>query len=629
MKPINLIQTILRLILTCTLGLFGLIGTVDGGETMGNPYQILEKHYEAIGGLDKLKAQETTYSEGTISIEGAGLQGTFKQWEEKPLRLRQEADLTVVKIIGGDNGEFRWSIDANGKLQIQKDENTIKEREVKKLMEVYEHLDPNSAHFTLTLECIEKVNNVDCYVVKIANQINTDIQIDYYNTTNFHLVKTVLIKPNIEEHILYSDFRAVDGVIQPFRETVEILPTGEKQVFEYAKYEFNAEFDMGLFEPPHEDVEDFQFVKGASAENIPCEFIENHIYLPVNINGREGLWVLDCGASVNVIDSTYAVELGLELEGPIKGQGASGIVNFYYVTLPSYTMRGIRFKEQKVVAMHMRHIFQRFLGLEVVGILGYDFLSRFITEIDYANEKLSFYHPEKFEYQGNGKVFDSPLDNDHMFSLPITVDKTYSGKWRLDIGGSGLDFHYPYARDHNLLGLEGIDAIAAGAAGEYKVRFSQFKTIELDGFTIENPLIGVPYQEGKGSFAEKSLVGNVGNSFLRHFVLYLDYKNQRVIVEKGDNYDYKFPRHKSGLQLWYTDNNDIEVLFAAPNTPADEAGFKKGDIIKAINGIDVDYFDGIISIRNLLKEKAGITYIFEVLRNKEFIEMQLTLRELF
>jgi len=124
-------------------------------------------------------------------------------------------------------------------------------------------------------------------------------------------------------------------------------------------------------------------------------------------------------------------------------------------------------------------------------------------------------------------------------------------------------------------------------------------------------------------------VGNVGNSFLRHFVLYLDYKNQRVIVEKGDNYDYKFPRHKSGLQLWYTDNNDIEVLFAAPNTPADEAGFKKGDIIKTINGIDVDYFDGIISIRKLLKEKAGITYTFEVLRNKEFIEMQLTLRELF
>jgi len=629
MKPINLIQTILRLILMCTLALFGLIGPVDGGETMGNPYQILKRHYETIGGLDKLKAQETTYKEGKIIIEGAGLHGTFKQWTEKPLRMRQEVDLAVVKNIAGDNGEFSWNIDHNGKLQIQKDENTIKEREVKKLMELYNHLDPNSPHFTLILEGIEKVNNVDCYVVKIANKINTNIQLDYFNTSNFHLVKTVLIKPDMEQHTVYSDFRAVDGVILPFRETVEILPTGEKQVFEYAKYEFNIEFDPALFEPPYEDVEDFQFVDGESAENVPCEFIENHIYLPVNINGREQIWVLDCGASVTVIDSSYAVELGLELEGPIKGQGASGIVNFYFVTLPSYTMRGIRFKEQKVVAMHMRNLFQRFLGLDVVGILGYDFLSRFITKIDYANEKLSFYHPEKFEYHGNGEVIESPLDNDHMFSLPITVDKTYSGKWRLDIGASGLDFHYPYARDHNLLGLEGIDAIAAGAAGEYKVRFSQFKTIELDGFTIENPLIGVPHQEGKGSFAEKSLVGNVGNSFLRHFVLYLDYENQNVVVEKGDNYNHEFPRRKSGLQLWYNTDSDIEVFFVSPNTPADEADFKQGDIIKAINGIDVDYFDGIISIRKLLSEKGGVTYTFDVLRNNELMEMQLTLRELF
>jgi C-terminal processing protease CtpA/Prc len=147
--------------------------------------------------------------------------------------------------------------------------------------------------------------------------------------------------------------------------------------------------------------------------------------------------------------------------------------------------------------------------------------------------------------------------------------------------------------------------------------------------TIEKPLIGVPHKQGKGSFAEKSLIGNIGNSFLRHFVLYLDYKNQKVIVEKGDNYDHEFPRCKSGLQLLYTENHDIEVHFVSPNTPAHEVGFKKGDIIKTINGIDVNYFGGIISIRELLKEKTGTTYTFSVLREKELMEMQLILRELF
>ncbi|UCG92407.1 MAG: clan AA aspartic protease, partial [candidate division WOR-3 bacterium] len=539
----------------CTLIVLCFVMPTEAQKNVTDPYYVLKMHYEAIGGLGRVKAQKTVYKEGIITIEGTGLQGTLKQWSEKPLRMKQEVDLAVVKIVSGDNGEFNWSIDPNGKIQMKQDENTLKEREVKKLMELHEHLDRNSPHFTLVLRGIEKVNNEDCYVVKITNRINANIQLDYYNTSNFYLIKTVVIKPNEELHTMYSDFRVIDNVVEPFREITEILPIGQKQVIEYTTYAFNTEFQPALFEPPHEDVEDFQFVQGASAENIRCEFIENHIYLPVNINGREELWVLDCGASVSVIDSSYAAELGLEFEGPIKGRGASGPVNFYYVSLPPYTLQGIAFKKQKVMAMNMRNLFQKFLGLDVVGILGYDFLSRFITKINYAHKKVSFYHPDKFEYHGNGKVFDSPLDDDRMFSLPVTVNKTHSGKWRLDIGATGLDFHYPYAKEHNLLGLEGIDAIAAGAASEYKVRLLQFKTIELDGFTIRNPLIGVPYQEGTGCIAEKSLVGNIGNAFLRHFVLYLDYKNQRVIVEKGDNYDHEFPRPKSGLQLWYNMDN--------------------------------------------------------------------------
>jgi hypothetical protein len=602
---------------------------IKAEEIITDPYKILEKHFEAIGGLDNVKAQKAIYREGTISIEGAGLQGTFKQWIEKPLRMRQEVDLTVVKDVTGDNGEFRWRIDSNGKIQIQKDEHTIKERDVRKLMELYEHVDRNSPHFILTFEGIEKVNNEDCYLVKIINKINSDIQLDYYSTSNFYLVKTTLTKPNTKEHILYSDFRTVGGVVQPFREAVEILPVGQKQVIEYVTYEVNSEINTALFEPPHEDVEDFQFANGISVENVPFDFIENHLYLPVNISGRGELWILDCGASVSVIDSSYAVELGLKFEGSVKGKGASGIVNFYFVTLPPFNLTGITFKEQKVVTMPMRHLFKKFNGLDVVGILGYDFLSRFITKIDYAHEKISFYHPDKFTYHGNGKVFDSPLDEEHMFGLSIVVDKTYSGKWRLDIGSTGLDFHYPYAKEHNLLDRKGINTIGAGAAGEFKMQLSQFNTIEMDGFTIKNPLIGVPHQEGTGSFSQKSVIGNLGNSVLRHFVLYLDYENQRLILEKGENYDHEFPRYKSGLQLVYSDDHDIIVHFVAPNTPADEVGFKKGDIIKAINGIDVNYFDGIISIRKLFMETAGTTYTIDVLRDKELIEKQLTLRELF
>jgi hypothetical protein len=597
-------------------------------ESLSNPYQILKKHFEAIGGLDALKAVRAVFQEGTISIEGAGLKGSFKQWSERPLKLRQEIDLKVVKNITGDNGAASWEVDANGKVLIKRDENTLKEREVRKLMSEYEYSNPASEYFTLKFDGLEKVDGRECYVIKIANTINQDVQINFYDRSSFYLVKTVTVKPDIEQQIVSSDFRKVGGFVLPFKENITLLPTGEKSTIEYSKYDFDTAIDNSIFEPPSQDVEDFVFLNGMSAEDIPFEFIENHIYLPVNLRGKERLWVLDCGASVNVIDSSFAAELGLAFEGPVKGQGASGIVNFYYVTLPAYTIGGIGFDEQKVVALSFKQIFEKVLGMEVIGILGYDFLSRFVTKIDFAKKKISFYHPDSFEYQDQGEIFDSPLHR-NMLSLPATVDGEYSGRFRLDIGAPDIDFHYPYAESHGLLERKGIDVMAGDAAGFTTTRISEFGTIEAGGFILKNPLIGIPREEGTGSFAEETAIGNIGNSFLRNFVFYMDYKDQRVILEKGDDYGKRFPRPKSGLQFYYNDDKDVEVVFVSPSTPASEAGFQKGDIIRSVNGIDVRFYGGIIALRELMREPAGTAYMIGILRDGKLLDKKLTLRDLF
>ena len=57
--------------------------------------------------------------------------------------------------------------------------------------------------------------------------------------------------------------------------------------------------------------------------------------------------------------------------------------------------------------------------------------------------------------------------------------------------------------------------------------------------------------------------------------------------------------------------------------------FKKGDIVKTINGIDVQHYDGIIAIRKLLREQAGTTYTFEIVRENERIEKRLILQDLY
>jgi hypothetical protein len=605
------------------------VAQMPAEDGMEDPYQIMARHYEAVGGLDRLKAIKTIFARGEFSIVGSDLKGTVKSWEEKPLRMRMEIDLGVVQLVFGDDGEKNWHIDVNKKILVREDEAMIKERKIKELMADFAHLDPDSPVFDISFEGVEKVNNEDCYVVKIANKINENIEYHYYDKKSYYLVKKIEVKPDREDHTEYADFRSIDGVIQPFHEISKNLSTGEIQEIDYTEYLINPEIAADIFEIPQDDAEDFMFTQGTSAQDIPFKLIENSIYLPVNINGREKLWVLDCGASVTVIDSSYAAELGLEFQGPMKAQAVSGIVDLYFVTIPAYSMKGITFNEQKVMTMNISSLFNKVLGMEIAGILGYDFLSRFITKIDYANEKISFYEPETYEYQGKGKIIDSPLGEERMFSLDAIVDKKYSGKWQLDIGATGVDFHYPYAKEHGLLELDGVEGMYFGAAGSGKAKQTCFKTMELAGLGVKDVLIGIPQQISRGAFTDKSLIGNMGNSFLRHFVLFLDYYNQRVILEKGDDYAREFPERKSGMGVWYNDDKQVEVFFIASNTPAHEAGIEKGDVIITVNGIKTEYLDGLIALRRLFKEKAGTKLVFGIIRNGDYLEKTMILRDLY
>jgi hypothetical protein len=273
--------------------------------------------------------------------------------------------------------------------------------------------------------------------------------------------------------------------------------------------------------------------------------------------------------------------------------------------------------------------------MDIKGILEYDFMSRFVIKIDYANERISLYHPDKFQYKGEGTILQAPL-KDRNFTVPMTVDGKYSGFWRVDLGAGGIDFHYPYAREKGFFYRKGIDGISYGAGGENKTRTLRFKQLEFAGFTLPHPLISFPLQESQGAFMDKALLGNIGNAVFRHFVIYLDYKNQQLMVEKGKHFGHRFPEDRSGVQVMVSDQGEIEVVWVALGTPGDKAGFKKGDIIKTINGtdadIDVDALDGIpavLTVRKLFKEKIGTHYKITVSRNGKHLDMQMELRDLY
>ncbi len=617
----------LKTLLVAVLAGTALMAGLCAAQELTDPYEILGKHFEASGGLELLKAEQTQYFEGNLSL--GGMEGPIKAWTSKPDRSRAEVVIGPISITQGDNGDLSWILDTNGKVQVitKEDEATQKRKEVTQRMADYEHADPRSDVFTAAFEGTETVEETDCYVVKVTNSINTDHFTYYIGKDDFLLKKRIAIQAEKSGDSYYGDYREVGGLLVPF--FVREIPhqTGQAQDITIVHYESNLEVDPAIFDPPEQGGKDYEFTAGDSAEDIPFEFIGYHLFIPVSINGKEDLWVLDTGASMSVITTGFAEELGLELEGNLKGRGAAGTVDASFTQLPPYELNGISFEGQTVAVIDMSELLRR-LGIPVAGILGYDFLSRFVTKVDYANELVSFYDPDTFNYKGDGHELDVHM-KEGVFETSATLDGEHSGTWLFDLGAGLTHLEAAYALREGYAGEPGILAKGHGAGNESFLKVIKSDRLEFAGFTIAEPPISFAYG-GTDTVLTADRIGILGNTLFRNFVLYVDYANERVIVEKGMRFNEPWPEDHSGLSVgWTTDWDAMEILYVSPDTPADQAGFEEGDLVLSVDGESVENLDGVVGMRELLKQDPGTVLEIAIRRRGREMKISLTLADLF
>jgi hypothetical protein len=594
-------------------------------QEISDPYEILNRYFQASGGLDRMSSERTSHAEGTLSL--AGMEGTLKFWTQKPGRNRAEISLGPLNIIQGDNGEHAWMLDQNGKLQVitNPDEATVKRRQVRRLMEEYAFAEHESDVFTVSLGGVDQVEGKDCYIIEIANKINVDSYTFYINTSNFTREMAIFREDIESRDVFYSDYREIEGLMVPFWTKEVSHRTGQVQEARLTKYVSNQKIDLVLFEPPDQGAKDYQFIDGDRAENIPFEFIGNHLFIPVTAGGKERLWILDTGAGMTVLDKAFAEELGLELEGQMMGQGAGGTVDIRFATVPPYSVKGIRFQEQTVAVIDMYELIRR-IGLDIAGILGFDFLSRFVTMVDFANEMVSFYEPETFTYTGDGHVADIHLTNS-VFRTSATLDGEHQGSWMFDLGAGVTNLDSRYALREGYSDKDGVLRMAHGASNEFQTKKVRCDSIRFAGFTVHRPEISFPFGSTDTVFTADQ-IGILGNSLFRNFVLYCDYAGERLIVERGDMFNQPWPEDNSGMQIAWSHSREVEVSYVSPDTPAEKAGFIKGDVLRSINGVDAGLFDGIVAIRELLKSDPGTKYEFVVDREGKSRKLKLKLAEL-
>lgn len=595
---------------------------VEAALTLDNPYQIFRMHYDHIGGLKRLKAIKTQTSTGRIRYDG--LLGTFRHWEESPLRHRTEEEYGVISQIDGDSGDEAWFYDTNGQLLRMRDPDLLKRRQIAVLLEKFEHLNSHSEYFSLTLGPEKSIGGTACYQVILKNSINSDILQFFFDSETFFLLRSIARRPDTEIITDYDDFRWTQDLLVPYHSLSRYLPWGTEEESWTDVLHFNVPIKFSRFTPPPLK-KDYHFPIKTDSVTVNLKLIENQLFIPISIEKETRYWLLDSGASMSIIDEDYARGLGLTPEGRIAGHGFGENFSLGFVNLPEYQVGKLKLNPQKVYVS--KGLSAKSYEPVIAGVAGYDLLSRFVVELDYTNGHVTFHDPTSFRYRGPGHIFDAPLKY-RTFTLPVQLDDFEEGVWSLDLGAYRSSLHYPFSKKNGLTTRRGVASVSQGMSGIVHEKLSRFGRLRIGNFELSNQVIAIAEETRVGAASRGETDGNLGNSTLRNFHLFLDYPNQKVILEKSKEFNVVPRTDKSGLLIGRSKDNVPMVSFVAAHTPAAKAGVRAGDIILNLQGKEIGAEDKVMELRKILRGEPGTTIFLRVKRDKIRIDFQFELADL-
>jgi hypothetical protein len=230
------------------------------------------------------------------------------------------------------------------------------------------------------------------------------------------------------------------------------------------------------------------------------------------------------------------------------------------------------------------------------GILGYDFISRFVIEIDYGTKLLTLHDPKSWTYHGDGLIVPVTFDNGIPFAhatISVPTKPDIPAFFVLDFGASEtMTLTSPFVKANDLARLAQTGTTVNRSAGLENQFFTQnnvrgrIEKLKLGPLTAENIPINMSVNT-QGAYASANFSGTVGESLYRRYHVFLDFPRNRVIFEPTAEAAKPFPERRTyGLTVLASgaDLHTYPVTAVRPDSPAEQAGFKKGDVIAAIDG---------------------------------------------
>ena len=322
-------------------------------------------------------------------------------------------------------------------------------------------------------------------------------------------------------------------------------------------------------------------------------------------------FILDTGSGGISLDSATVKDLGIPItpsEKTIKGIGGIRKVSFLNnatLRLPGLAVENLNFH------VNDYEILTSVYGIKIDGIIGYSFFSQYIVNINYDFLQINVFSKGEYKYPSGGFMLYPMFTALPMQSLQFTDDRKFVQRFYLDTG-AGLNFllSESYLNDSAILKKRRKPPVvtqAEGVGGKMSMRLTTIKELKVGPYRFR----WVPTYLFKDEYNVTNypfVGGLLGNDILRRFNITFNYAKQQVHILPNLHFKDEFDYAYSGLSVYFIDEK-IVVDDVVPASPAEKAGFKKEDIIVAINNNTSNDIQAYKTIMQTLGQKLKFLVI--------------------
>ncbi|UFH56180.1 outer membrane lipoprotein-sorting protein [Spirosoma sp. KNUC1025] len=211
--------------------------------------EIVDKHIAALGGMDKLSAVKTLYTERSLSVQGMEIPSKSTVVVGKSLRTESSVmGNSMVQVVDGSSG---WMI-RPAMMGGSGDPEDMPADQVKQQLSQLDPFGPlvnyKSKGNTVELVGKEKVDGKDAYHLKVTTKEGQTVD-EFLDATTYLTSKIKMMMNGQTGEISLSNYKDVDGI--KFANTME-MTSGQagNLTFTTEKVTVNGKVDDAIFKKP-------------------------------------------------------------------------------------------------------------------------------------------------------------------------------------------------------------------------------------------------------------------------------------------------------------------------------------------------------------------------------------------